>query len=104
MLRYRSVDVSVEDDSAVGRMPAIVQGWRPTSATTQPNSAASQGSGIAQTAQRRNQRRLACCSSRRAHSQNAVTKVARNRKPRPTMMRNEKNTGATGGIVFFAAA
>ncbi len=36
---------SDDDPRAVGRTPSIAQGWRPYSATTQPNSAAIQGSG-----------------------------------------------------------
>jgi hypothetical protein len=40
----------------VGNIPEIVQGWRPTSATNQPVSAAIQGSGIHHTAIRSNQR------------------------------------------------
>lgn len=35
---------------AVGSTPSMIQGWRPSSATTQPHSAAIQGSGIAHTA------------------------------------------------------
>ena len=31
---------------AVGSTPSMIQGWRPNSATNQPSSAASHGSGI----------------------------------------------------------
>ena len=44
----------------VGSRPYTVQGWRPTSAVTQPISQAIQGTGIIHGARRRNQR--LCCT------------------------------------------
>ena len=51
--------VRLDADRCVGRTSLMVHGWRPYSATTQPSSAASHGSGIAHTANRNSQRRLA---------------------------------------------
>jgi hypothetical protein len=52
--------------TAVGSTPSITHGWRPNSATSQPDSMAIHGSGIASTASFSSQRWLS--SLRRADS------------------------------------
>src|SRR6185369_15484901 len=90
-----------ETPSAVGSTPSIAHGWRPFSATIQPSSAASQGSGRLHSASLRYQR---LASSRRLlASQNDQPNRAMKYIPQPTMMRKDQNSNGTFGIVLSAA-
>src|SRR5665647_272474 len=81
--------------SAVGSTPSIAHGWLPYSATIQPSSIASHGSGRLHSAARKSQRWRS--SWRLADSQNAYPNNAMNHRPQPTMMRNDQNKTGTFG-------
>src|SRR3569623_3671889 len=88
---------TLETPSAVGSTPSIAQGWRPYSATIQPSSIASQGSGRLHSAIFRYQR---CRSSRRvADSQKEKAKSVLKYLPQPAIRRNDQNSTGTFGIV-----
>ena len=71
----------------------MIQGWRPTSATIQPSSAAIQGSGMARTATFSSQGRA---SSRRRALRTKKVPVSRMKNiPSPTMARKAKNIVGT---------
>ena len=84
----------------VGSTPSIAHGWRPYSATIQPSSAASHGSGRLHRAMRRKRgfSSLRLLDSRKAQANRAMKK-----KPSATMIRNEKNSTGTFGTVSQAA-
>ena len=65
----------------VGSTPLIVHGWRPYSATIQPSSQATHGSGMLHTARRSSQR----CGARlrSARKKNDAAKMNRNSMPKP---------------------
>src|SRR5450432_1096589 len=87
--------------SAVGSTPEIAHGWRPYSATIQPSSIASHGSGRLYNASFRYQR---LASSRRLlASQNEYANRTMKYMPQATMMRNDQNSTGTFGIVLSAA-
>ena len=56
--RAYSPPLTLETPSPVGNTPSMTHGWRPTSATTQPSSAAIHGNGRHQAANLRNRRCL----------------------------------------------
>ena len=86
---------------AVGSTPSMIQGWRPNSATNQPSSAASHGSGIEKKASRSSQGKRS--SWRTEASQKNVAIRAMKYKPRPTISLKDQNRGATVGTVSQAA-
>src|SRR5450755_3733244 len=90
-----------ETPSAVGRMPSMAQGCLPYSATIQPSSAASHGSGRLYSATRRYQRWR--CRLRVDASQNEYANSAMNQKPQATINRNDQNKTGTLGMVLAAA-
>ena len=98
---HSAAGVSVEVARKVGKTPSIAQGWRPISATIQPSSAASQGSGIANSAIRWNQRASICL--RRLARTNAVANSAIIAKPISAMIRKLQNISGTLGTVSHAA-
>src|ERR1019366_2122963 len=85
----------------VGRTPSTTQGWRPTSGTIQPASAAIQGNGKENTSTQSNQRalRIGPVDMR----VNARPNKRIKKKPHPTMIRNDQKRSATGGTMLQAA-
>lgn len=80
--------------SAVRSTPVASQGWRPISVTYQPASVAAQPEKVIATSMRASQRG----TWPRRHSSSAPSQdTASISRPRPTMTRKAKKTGATGG-------
>ena len=76
-------------------MPCATPGWRPVSVTIQPEITATKPSHQAWEAGHRYQR--ASNNPRRHHSHRPMSPAAMMMTPMPTMMRNAKNTGTSGG-------
>src|SRR5690606_40886334 len=93
--------VSVETDRWVGRTPYTVQGWRPNSATNQPTSQAIQGNGREYRASFSNH--FFSVKLPLMEAQKEAVKRNNMKKPRPTMARNDQNSGLTAGMVSLAA-
>src|SRR5476651_39680 len=79
----------------------MIQGCRPNSATNQPSSAASQGSGKVQSASRNSQRGA---SASRIVYQSEIANTASSTKPNSTMKRKVKKIEGTLGTVDQAAS
>src|ERR1700694_617168 len=101
MVRTRLKTPSSEVARKVGSTPSMIQGCRPNSATNQPSSAASQGSGKAQSASRNSQRGA---SASRIVYQSEVKNTASSAKPNNTMKRKVKKMDGTPGTVDQAAS
>src|ERR1700737_1692716 len=94
MVSTRLKTPSSEVSRKVGSTPSMIQGCRPNSATNQPSSAASQGSGKAQSASRNSQRGA---SASRIVYQSEVKNTASSAKPNNTMKRKGKKKKRTAG-------
>src|ERR1700737_4434800 len=84
-----------EAASAVRRMPVAAHGWRPTSATVQPEMMAMKTIGQVPDASLRNRRESS--SRPRSHWIVPQAAIAIMIRPRPTISRKAKNGIATGG-------
>src|SRR5450756_941744 len=101
MVSTRLKTPSSEVARKVGSTPSMIQGCRPNSATNQPSSTASQGSGNAQSARWNSQRGA---SASRIVYQSETTNTASSAKPNSTMKRKVKKIEGTLGTVDHAAS
>src|SRR5687768_5046393 len=81
--------------STVRSTPVTSQGWRPVSVTTQPASTAIQPAKV-KLAKIQSSQRGGVARLRRYQVPNQDSNSID--RPTPTMMRNAKKTGATGGV------
>src|SRR3977135_3386449 len=101
MVSIRLKTPSSEVAKKVGSTPSMIQGCRPNSATNQPSSAASHGSGRAQSASLNPQRGA---SPSRIVYQSEIKNTASSAKPNNTIKRKVKKIDGTLGTVDQAAS